>query len=152
MEADFSFERAVVLKFSPAITRRFVHLVVAFPGKLDAFGSFATMETTCDAAEGELTAELALEHPAWRTPLAGCEVMPLHCPVDNQPMPCGDTRSGLGTKAKPPACYAHAPAASLSERVSPTLKIFARYSHHHEREAGARAENVGSGVENQVLS
>src|SRR5512135_1105537 len=61
MDADFSFQRAVFLKFSPAITRGFIHLVVTLPGKLDAFGGFSAVEATRNAAEGELTAELTVE-------------------------------------------------------------------------------------------
>jgi hypothetical protein len=43
---------------------------------------------------------------------------------------------------------------AVSDSITPerSPKSFARYSQHREQEADARAENIGSGVENQILS
>ena len=61
MEADFSGKRSILFKFGPTIARRFIHLVVTFPSKLDAVGGFPAMETAGDTAEDELAASLAVE-------------------------------------------------------------------------------------------
>lgn len=47
VEADLSFEGAIVLELCPAVATCCLHLVVAFPGELDGVAFASAMDGTC---------------------------------------------------------------------------------------------------------
>jgi hypothetical protein len=54
VEADLSFEGAIVLELCPAVATCCLHLVVTFPGELDGGAFAAAMDGTGEAVQGEL--------------------------------------------------------------------------------------------------
>jgi hypothetical protein len=57
-EADFTFGRAVIVQFGPAITARWLHFVVSLPTELDGIAIAGAMDGAREAIEGELAADL----------------------------------------------------------------------------------------------
>ena len=57
-EADFTFERAVILQFGRSITAGWLHFVVSTPAELDGIAIAGAMDGAREAIEGELAADL----------------------------------------------------------------------------------------------
>jgi hypothetical protein len=57
-QTDFTFERAIILQFGPAITVGWLHFVVSLPAELDGIAVARTMDEACETIEGELAADL----------------------------------------------------------------------------------------------
>lgn len=56
-EADFTFERSILLQFDPTVTAGWLHFVVSLPGELDGRVVAGAMDGAGEAIEGELAAD-----------------------------------------------------------------------------------------------
>ena len=57
-ETDFTFERAVLLQFGPAVTAGWLHFIISLPAELDVIAVTGSMNAAREAIEGELAAVL----------------------------------------------------------------------------------------------